>query len=118
MPKPSHSRLSPSALSRPYGWLEVLAMKHDYGIRVDPSAKPATVEAAVVQRLYAEWVDGSVTDVWPLTGLFFAIKAEYLHLSRDERSEKLPAFILAALNDPHGGILVASISGLRRGHAA
>lgn len=107
--KPSHSHVSTAAQSRPYGWLEVLAMKDHYGIRADPLAEPAKVEATVVQRLYLSWINGTDAEVWPLRQMFYALRAEYRHLNREQRAEKLPRFILAALNDPHGGIHVVPL---------
>lgn len=100
--QPSRQQPVPTGLSRPYGWSEVLAMKAHYGVHIDPLAEPATVEAAVIQRLYATWGNGAAA--WPLDQLLYAVRAEYRHLNRAQRAAKLPGLVLAALNDPHGGL--------------
>lgn len=109
MPKPSRPAPVSAAPKHSLGWLEILAMKHDYGVQVDPLAQPATIEAEVIRRLHDTWSNGATDRPWPLTQMFYALKAQYRHLTRAQRAEKLPAFVLAALNDPRGGIDVVPL---------
>lgn len=78
-------------------------MKKTFGIRPTGDGENRSPEAAVIHRIYNQWRPGRPHDVMAFEELFYSLRAEYRHLTSEQRIEKIPALLLAALNDPDGG---------------
>ncbi|GAA4376855.1 hypothetical protein [Nocardioides caricicola] len=95
----------------PFTWREVLALKNSHGITANQQSGPRTVEAELIRGIYDQWLrdQSGLRSVCPLRELFYYLTAEYRHLSKQEKAERLPALVLTALNDRRGGLNVVPV---------
>jgi hypothetical protein len=117
--QPKEDRRSSAVVRPPYTWGEVVAMRSSHGIAVADAAGPPTVEAAFLRSMYERWHQdmAGLREVLPIWELFYRLRAEYRHLSQQERVEVLPGLVLTALNDRRGGLSIVPVpaSEKRRG---